>query len=80
MHWKLKENIRLGKICSSCRYGSYLNTITNQYAKNPDFGLCCKNMGCLENDWEGDDDPDIAPRIRTCRDWKSIEENEESNE
>jgi len=56
MHWKLKENIRLNKICSTCKHGS---SIIN----HKEIELCCK-------DEEGGECPMIlAPKIRTCLEW-----------
>jgi len=54
MHWKLRENIRLDKVCSTCKHGTCLT-------KNENIGLCFKN--------EEECPTKLAPRIRTCFEW-----------
>lgn len=51
MHWKLKENIRLNKVCSTCGHGSFIMS-------NKKIELCLKE--------ESIDMPELAPRIKTC--------------
>ncbi len=55
MDWKLKENIRLDKICDTCLYGT-------SFTGKTDITLCLFEM--IEM-------PDITPRIRTCNNWKT---------
>lgn len=54
MDWQLKENVRLGKTCEVCVYGTHLTG-------DPSVGLCDWNM-----EHEGWDHPELAPRIKTC--------------
>lgn len=55
MNWKLKENIRLNKICSTCKHGTCL-------VHNKSVELCFKD--------DGECPSTLAPRIRTCLEWK----------
>lgn len=61
MDYKLRENIRLNKVCSTCEYGSCLSS-------NESVELCLKDMGC-----DDDSSPILAPRIKTCLEYKSEE-------
>lgn len=59
MHWKLKENIRLNKVCSTCEFGSCMS-------HNHAHELCLKDMD------EEECMPANAPRIKTCLDWRDV--------
>lgn len=54
MNWKLKENLRLNKTCSTCECGTTL-------ASDTSIPLCFK---------EGGEIPDLGPRIKTCLEWR----------
>jgi len=60
MNWKLKENIRLNKVCSTCLYGTHLTG-------SKEVELCTKDME-IEDSWEYRD-PELSPRIKTCLEW-----------
>ncbi len=69
MNWKLKENVRMNKVCSTCMYGSRLMA-------DESVELCLKDIDT------GDDDtysPKLSPRIKTCLDY-CCEESIESYE
>ena len=51
MDWKLKENIRLNKVCSTCEDGSFL--FSDRSVK-----LCLKDKSTTV--------PQLAPKIKTC--------------
>jgi len=63
MNWKLKENVRLNKVCSTCIHGSHLMS-------NESVELCLKDM-----DTDNDDTmmPALSPRIKTCLNYESEE-------
>ena len=58
LHWKLKENIRENRICSTCYYGTSLSGCD-------DFALCLYDF-----EHNGDHHPSPSPSIKTCFKYK----------
>jgi len=69
MNWKLKENIRLNKTCSTCRFGTVMT-------HDNTFELCMYDMEHTSDvvneidELEISHQPSVAPRIKTCEKWE----------
>ena len=58
MNWKLKENIRLNKVCDTCYHGT-------SFTGKEEITLCIMDLDCADGYF-----PKLIPRIKTCLEWK----------
>ena len=63
LDWKLQENIRNNKVCSTCYYGGTLSDSSETSLCIYDF----YNNHSIEH-------PDLIPRIKTCLKWRDCNE------